>query len=347
MALNDLDEVFGRCRFKQGGGGPKTQGKHRQPAETEGEGQRRRTDEDVFGRHFQHFARIAVGDDQEVAVKMHRRLGLARGARREAEQRHIIAAGAHRFEAHGFRQRCPVEFSIVVGGAVKADDAVKEAALLAARDEVFHQPRVAERVGDFSFVDNLGQFASAQHRHGVDDHRTRLGGGQPAGDHRRIIGRADQHPVAGLHTIITDQRVGDAVRPVRQFLVGAAAAHADQRYMVAESLVHHLVCEFDGGVQPFGIDEMPKLDLRPQIKRRKIVAREVVAVAARSQLHGHVLLSPAAQRWPRSPAWPGPRPAPPPAPAPSPDSAARLCRGRRRQARGARRGIRVCRSQTR
>jgi len=41
---------------------------------------------------LQHLFRIAVGDDQEIAVEMHGRFRLARGARSEAQQRDIVAA---------------------------------------------------------------------------------------------------------------------------------------------------------------------------------------------------------------------------------------------------------------
>jgi hypothetical protein len=54
---------------------PKRSGKDRQTAEPEGEGQRRRADEHIVRRDAEHFLSIAIGDDQHVAVKMHRRLG--------------------------------------------------------------------------------------------------------------------------------------------------------------------------------------------------------------------------------------------------------------------------------
>ena len=116
----------------------------------------------------------------------------------------------------------------MVGGAVEADDLFEERAVLGAGGHLVHQPGVAECNGDLCLVDDLGEFAGAQHRHGVDDHRADLGGGQPAGDHCGVVGGADQHPVAGLDAVILDQRVGQPVRPVGQFLIGAAAAIADE-----------------------------------------------------------------------------------------------------------------------
>ena len=78
--------------------GAEAQREDREPAEAEGEGQRRRADEHVVGRHAQHLLGIAVGDDQQVAVEVHGGLGLAGRARGEAQQRHVVAAGLHGLE---------------------------------------------------------------------------------------------------------------------------------------------------------------------------------------------------------------------------------------------------------
>jgi hypothetical protein len=139
--------------------------------------------------------------------------------------------------------------------------------VLGAGDHLVHQPRVAERERDFGLVDDLGKLACAQHRHGVDHHRARLGRGQPAGDHRRVVGGADQHPVAGLHAVILDQRMGEAVGPVGQFLVGAAATIADQRGRGRRTLGDHRVGQFHRGVEPIGIVEAVQQQVRPHARR--------------------------------------------------------------------------------
>ena len=51
-----------------------------------------------------------------------------------------------------------------------------------------------------------------------------------------FVGRADQHAVAGLDAVVLDQRMRHPVAPVRQLLVGAAAAVADQRYMMSDDV---------------------------------------------------------------------------------------------------------------
>ena len=234
---------------------PKRNGKIASPAESEGEGERRRADEHVIGRDAEHFLGIAVGDDQKIAMEMHRRLRLAGGAGGEAEERDIVAAGLHRVERHGFAERNAVELGVVIGGAVEADHLLEELAVLGAGDDLVHQPRVAERERHFRFVDDLAELAGAQQRHRVDDDGARLGRGEPAGDQRRIVGGADQNAVAGLDAEILDQRMRDAVGPIRELLVGAAAAIADQRDVIAETARHHAIGQFDGGIELLGIVE--------------------------------------------------------------------------------------------
>ena len=69
-----------------------------------------------------------------------------------------------------------VKFGVVVGGAVEADHLFEEAAVLGAGDHLVHQARVAQRQRDLGLVDDLGEFAGPQHRHGVDHDRAGLGG---------------------------------------------------------------------------------------------------------------------------------------------------------------------------
>ena len=76
--------------------------------------------------------------------------------------------------------------------------------------------------------------------------------------------------------VVLDQRMSEPVRPVGQLLVGAAAAIADQRDVVAEAALDVAVGQFDRGVEVIGILEFRPVeqDFRPQIERRKIVARK-------------------------------------------------------------------------
>ena len=137
---------------------------------------------------------------------------------------------------HRLVERDAIELGIVVGGAVEADDLLEEAAVLGAGHQLVGDAAVAEREADLGLVDDLGQLAGAQQRHGVDGHRAGLGHRQPRRHHRRVVAGADQHAVAGLDAEVLDQRVRQPVGPVGQLLVGAPAAVADQRDVIAEPL---------------------------------------------------------------------------------------------------------------
>ena len=238
-----------------------------------------------FWRDVQHFARIAIGDDQQIAVEMHGRLRLAGRAGGEAEQRDIVAAGLHRVELHRLVERDAVEFGVVVGGAVETDDLLEELAGLGAGDQFVGDAAVAERQRDLGLVDDLAEFAGAQHRHGVDHDRAGLGGGKPGRDQRRIVAGADQHAMARLDAVVLDQRMREPVRPVGQFLVGAAAAIADQRNAVAKAALDHAVGQFDRGVEMFRILEFRPVEqkLRPLLERRQVVARERIDMRGRAE----------------------------------------------------------------
>ena len=215
---------------------------------------------------------------------MHRRLWLARGAAGKAQQRHVIAPRGRRGEADRLGQGNAVQFGIMVGGAVKAHDLFQPGRVPGAGHKVFQQARVAQRQCNLRLVDDLAQLSRAQHRHGVDHNRPGLGGRQPAGDHRRIVGRPDQHAVAGLDAIVLDQRMGDTVGPVRQFLVGALPAVADQRRMVAKPTLDHPVGQLHSGIQPIGIVKARLRQFRPLIGRRQGGTGEAIGMSCGTKL---------------------------------------------------------------
>ena len=47
--------------------------------------------------------------------------------------------------------------------------------------------------------------------------------------------------------------MGDAVRPIGQFLIGALPPVADQRDTVAKATLYHAVAQFHAHIQPIGI----------------------------------------------------------------------------------------------
>ena len=164
----------------------------------------------------------------------------------------------------------------------KLIDLLQEAAVLGACHQLVGDAAVAQRETDLGLVDDLGELAGAQHRHGVDGHGAGLGHRQPRRHHGGVVARPDQHAVARLDAEVLHQRVRQPVAPVGQLLVGAAAAVADQRGVVAEALLHHPVGQLDGGVEVFGILELRPVQQQvgPLLGRRQVVAREGVDVRA-------------------------------------------------------------------
>ena len=194
--------------------------------------------------------------------------------------------GRYRVELHRLVERDAVELGIVIGGAVEIDNLLEEFADLGAGHQLVGDAAIGQCQRDLGLVDNLAKFAGAQHRHCVDDDRTCFGGGEPGRDQRRIVAGANQDAVAGLDPVVLDERVGQPVRPVGEFLIGASTAIADQRDVVAETALDHAVRQFDGDVQTLGILKFRAIeqDVRPLIERREIVAGEGIDMRGRAKL---------------------------------------------------------------
>src|SRR5262249_21580450 len=106
-----------------------------------------------------------------------------------------------------------------------------------------------------------------------------LGGCEPARDQSGIVGGTDENAIAWLYSEVLDQCPGDPIGPVGKLFIGTPAAVADQRDMIAEAARHHAVCQLDCGVELLGIFEATKQNIRPFLRRRKIVPGESVDMA--------------------------------------------------------------------
>jgi hypothetical protein len=91
LYFNRIDQVLRCALLQQHGRGADMQREQQQATEAEGKGQRRRAHEDVVGRRPQHVGRPADAGRDHVAVEVHGRLGLARGARGEGEDAGVVA----------------------------------------------------------------------------------------------------------------------------------------------------------------------------------------------------------------------------------------------------------------
>jgi hypothetical protein len=197
----------------------------------------------------------------------------------------VVPSGSHRLEGHRLVERDPIELGIVIRGAIEADDAAKHSTVLGARYQFVRDAAVAEGEADLRLVDDRGQLAGAQQRHGVHRHRANLGDGQPRRHHRGVVAGSNQHAVAGLDPEILNQRMRQTIGPVEQLLVGAPPAVADERDVVTEPLLDHAVRQFDGDVQVWRIVKLRPIQqqLGPLVNRRKIVASEGVSVSGWTQ----------------------------------------------------------------
>ena len=185
----------------------------------------------------------------------------------------------HRVEAYRLAERDPVELGIEIRGAVEADHLLQEAARFRGRDELVHEPRVAERELHLGLVDHLAEVGGLQRRYRVDDDRAGLQCREPARDHGRVVGGADQHAVSGDDAQVLDQRAGEPVGPVGKLLVGPEPPVADQRGVVAKAPLDHAIGELGADVQVFGIVEAVEQKLRPRLGRRQMIAGKRVEVS--------------------------------------------------------------------
>ena len=181
-----------------------------------------------------------------------------------------------RVEPHRLVQRHAVELGIMVRRAVEVHDLLEELAGLRAGDQFVGDAAVGQRQRNLGLVDDLAEFTGAQHRHGVDDDGAGLGGRKPGRNQRRVVAGADQDAVAGLDAVVLHQRMREAVGPVGQFLVGALAAVADQRDLVAPAFLDDTIGQFDRSIQIFRILKLRPVEqqFRPLVGRRQISPRE-------------------------------------------------------------------------
>ena len=92
-------------------------------------------------------------------MEMHGRLGFARGARGKSQKSNIVAAGLDGIEPDRLAQRHPIEFGIMVRGAVEIHHLLEEPAGLGARHQFIGDAAVGQRQRDLRLVDDLAQFS--------------------------------------------------------------------------------------------------------------------------------------------------------------------------------------------
>ena len=157
LARSPASRSSGRRAFQQHRGGADAQREQHEPAEPEGEGERRRADEAVVAlRRAARGSAVAVADRQHVAMEMHRALRLAGGAGGEGDQADVVARGVaggellvaglrhQRFERVG-RAAAPVDDALELAGERLASSPSRRPAGVAERERDLRLGRAGRR----------------------------------------------------------------------------------------------------------------------------------------------------------------------------------------------------------
>ena len=290
---NRRKKVWWASLLEQDAGSADPERKQHQPAQPEGEGERRRADEAIFRLRFQHPRGITIADREEVAVEVQRALWLARRAGSEADEaniilrrigrRELLIAGLchQRFKFAISEQDNPLEIRRQRGGGL----------------QFIEQAMIAEREGDLRLGDGVGEFAGTQQRHGRHRDATRLDDRKVAGDQHRVIGRTQQHAIARHEAEIARQHVGHAVHARGEIGVGPgldpARFAADQRDASAVPRRDMAVDELGGDIEPLGIVKPGFRD--PEIRHvfcgRQIVPAEGIDMPRSEHAHAPLVRS--------------------------------------------------------
>ena len=183
VAGDAVEQVGRRGLGQQHGGRADLHRKQQQPAESESEGQRRAADEHIVGMGAQHMRRKTRAGRHQVAVKVHRGLGLAGGAAGEGQQADIVGGGVDGGKAVGLARRA------VLQPRWRQQAEVSQLAQHRRGHrrlrQLIRQRGVAQRVRHLRLVDDPHQLFGAQHRHRAHRDAARLHHRKPAGRQHR------------------------------------------------------------------------------------------------------------------------------------------------------------------
>ena len=140
----------------------------------------------------------------------------------------------------------------------------------------------AQSVRDLGLLQDVGELARPKKLHRRHADTAGLEDGEPAGDQHRVVGRAQQDPVAGNQPALLGQHPGDPVRQVQELSVGPGRVVEMEYRPAAMPRCRRPVEELDAAIDP-GRDR-PELrqtvviEDRPQFARRQVAGREPVAM---------------------------------------------------------------------
>ena len=285
---NRCQQVFRRGLLQKDRRGPNAQRKQNEPAQPEGERQRRRADEAVGRLRAQHVAAVAVAGRQHIAMKMHGPLGLAGRARGEADQADVVAGGiaGGKLLVAGLCHQGLERIGLV---AAPVEDAIEIGRPRARLLHFLRQPVVAKRQPDLGLHRRIGNLLRAQQRHGCDHHAAGLDDGERGGHHHRAIGSAQQHAMTRHHPEIAREHVGEAVHALGKLRIGDDLGRRDQARPVAMTCGDPSVEQLHHAVHPLRIVELRQSEqkVRPLLARGQVVTGKRVAMRRR----GHAFRS--------------------------------------------------------
>ena len=118
---------------------------------------------------------------------MHHPLGAAGGAGGKGDKASVLGGGIHGLEFASFGGHSVFEFP----GAAKVDDLCQAGRKGLRLGQFLAELFVAQRQRDFRLVDDPGQFAGAQQRHGANGNGAGLDHAEPAGGEHGRVGGAE------------------------------------------------------------------------------------------------------------------------------------------------------------
>ncbi len=210
---------------------------------------------------------------------MHGRLGHAGGARGEGEQAGVVGRRIDVDEGGGLTRHR--RFQAIGRGVVEAADAHRHGGLPDRIAQRISQPRIAQGEADLALGQDLPELLGAQQRHGGHGDRAHLHHREPTSRQHRVVGRAQQHAVAGHHAHLVHEHVGDAVGVFLQVGVGPAqAARRPDAQAIALAGGDAPVEQLGRAIEPRWKLQRRQIEAvdRLELRRRQAIAGERVEV---------------------------------------------------------------------
>ena len=235
-------------------------------------------------RRLEDRSRKEIAHGHDVAMHVHRSLGLAGGARGEGDQCDVVLGGVagRKFGrtlcADCFQRAAPRGSAVTV---VEVEHLLQRAARLGL-DQFVLEADVAKGSRDMRLFKDRVQLPGSQQRHGRHGDQAGLEDSQEAGGHHGIVCPAKQHPIARDKTHVVSQHVGDAIDLGLQLLVAALGIVSPENSPIAVPLLDIPVEQFHCRIQAVRVTDFRPLEqeLGLQILARQMVARKQVEVAS-------------------------------------------------------------------